>query len=225
MGCNGLKEDDIVFAAGGWWAHGFGGARRADGFCPLGAKVVIGGGIEGGAGDGFGIPVGVDFCEEFTKDTLVLGVGGEVGEFVGIVFEIEESGAKIFGIAIDPAFVGARADHARGEVGVACVFGFAEFGIGFVEPAGGVVALEGGPEGVAVGTADGFATGDVDGGGADVGEVTDGGLDGVGGNSSGQAGDERDAGGAFVVVAFPPAAVFTGHVAVVGAVEDEGIVG
>ena len=215
VGCNGLKQDDVVFVIGWGWAHGFGGAGGANGFCPFGSDLVIGGGVEGCAGDGFGIPVGIDFCEEFREYILVGRVEGEVVKFVGIVVEIKEGGAKVFFVAIGPTFVGARADHAGGVVGVACVFGFAEFGVGFVLPVGGVIALQGGPEGVAVGAADGFAAGDVDGGDADVGEVADGGLDGLGRDGAGQAGDEGDAGRAFVVVAFPPAAVVTGHVAVV----------
>lgn len=59
--------------------------------------------------------------------------------------------------------------------------------------------------------------------GAQVHQVSDGGVYGPFGDDARQAGDEGHADGAFVVVAFSPAAVVAGHFYVLGTVDNHGV--
>ena len=150
-------------------------------------------------------------------DGFVIGIAAQVVQFIGVVFEVVEDGRGVVVVGI--TFPGAGSDHARG-----CAFYsqvFAECFVGVITRSS---SCKQGPERVSVNVWHGIAVCHVEQGGANVHEIAYLVAFCIWRDYAGEACDEGDADRAFVVAAFPPAAVFSGHFAVVGAIDDQGVV-
>ena len=146
----------------------------------------------------------------------MIGVAAQVVQFIGVVFEVVEDGRGI--VVVGVTFPGACADHARGGAFYSQVF--AECFVGVVAWSS---PCKQGPERVPVNVWHGIAICHVEQGGTNVHEIAYLVVFRIWDDRAGQACDEGDADGAFVITAFPPAAVFSGHFAVVRAINDQGV--